>query len=77
MVYKNLVFVEIPGVGTLCNLEEEVVCVPRLLPFITIDEGMLGVDVVVSADIALEVPSEEELATDSDWFMIVGTDVLI
>jgi hypothetical protein len=77
VVYKNLVFVEVPGLGVVCDLEEEVIFVPRLLPFMTIDECMLGVDGFVYADTALEVPSEEEIATDSDWAMIVVTDVLI
>ena len=77
VVYKNPVFVEIPSICVFCNIVEEGVCFPRLLPFITIDECMLGVDVVVSAEIGLEVLSEEEIATDSDSFMFVVTDVLI
>ena len=77
MVYRDLVFVEVTGTGVICDPEDEVISVSRLLPFINIDESMLGVDVFVSADVALEVPSEEEIASDSGWVIIVVPGVLI
>ena len=75
LVYTDLVFVDVPVVGVLCDPEEEMNSVPRVVPFIVEDECTLGVEVLVAADTDLVVTSEEKMATDADGVMIVVTDV--
>jgi len=76
-VDNKLIYVEDPGVGVLCDPEEEVVSDLRVLPTIAVDDCILGVDVFVDGGTASVVPAKEDIATDSDEVAIEVTVVLL